>query len=60
MEEQELRARLQHAIKTLKDLRWGLFSSIETVEKTIDDALLIIEGPTQNQDGYFDYQANQN
>jgi hypothetical protein len=55
IENQELRQRLQLAIQTLRDLRWGLFPDIKVIEKLIDETLAIIEGEQKIQN-YFEYK----
>ena len=54
-ENQELRQRLQLAIQTLRDLRWGLFSDTKVIEQLIDETLLLIEGEPTVQ-SYFEYK----
>jgi hypothetical protein len=54
-ENKELRERLQLAIQTLKELRWGLFKDIKIVEKLIDGTLEKVEGEQKIQ-SYFDYE----
>lgn len=54
---EELRLKINYAKEVLKDLRWGLFNDIQTVEGIIDAALVSL-GENFNMEGYFDYKKN--